>query len=291
MNCKVCGSEHRKLQNELFFERKIFSCKDCGVQYLDPQLNDEELKKLYAENYYHAWGVSGTSENQITRQMKRATFQLRMALIHQFVRFGKVLDVGCATGYFLEVAKEAGYEPFGVEFSNYSSQMAKRLFGDDSIFCGTLEQCDFPDLMFDVIAMSDFIEHVKDPIVTLTKASQLLKNDGVIMIMTPNTNTLSNKLMGKRWTHYKLEHFYYFNLSSLQILAEKCGLEVAYFEKSKKAMNIEYLYTQFRVYKHWLFTPLFSVLHKILPEKIRSTNLYISLGEMVLILKKKDCEK
>ena len=50
MNCKVCGSEHRKLQNELFFERKIFSCKDCGVQYLDPQLNDEELKKLYAEN-------------------------------------------------------------------------------------------------------------------------------------------------------------------------------------------------------------------------------------------------
>lgn len=291
MNCKVCGSEHRKLQNELFFERKIFTCKDCGLQYLDPQLNDEELKKLYAENYYRAWGVSGTSENQITRQMKRATFQLRLASINQFVRSGKVLDVGCATGYFLEVAKEEGFEPFGVEFSAYSAQIAKKIFGDDSIFCGTLEQCDFPDLMFDVIAMSDLIEHVKDPHVTLTKASQLLKNDGVIMIMTPNTNTLSHKLMGKRWTHYKLEHFYYFNLSSLRILAEKCGLEVVYFEKSKKAMNIEYLYTQFRVYKHWLFTPLFSFLHKILPEKICSKNLYLSLGEMVLILKKKDSEK
>jgi len=286
MDCIVCGSPQVEIKFDLMPERQILCCLKCGVEYLYPQLDDAELKKLYSENYYKAWGVQGTQENESTKQMKIATFELRLSLIRNYVTAGKVLDVGCATGYFLEAAKEKGFQPYGVEFSEYSSRIAKDKFGAENVFFGTLEQCSFPPKMFDVIAMSDLIEHVRIPAQTLSKAAELLKDDGVIMIMTPDTKTVSNNLMGRRWTHYKLEHFFYFSHGSMSYLAGKCNLHIVHYEKSKKALNIEYLHTQYRVYKHWLLTPVVNLLHALLPEKIRKKNFYFSIGEMVVILKK-----
>jgi hypothetical protein len=106
------------------------------------------------------------------------------------------------------------------------------------------------------------------------------------MIMTPDSKSFSNKLMGKRWTHYKLEHFFYFNRNSIGIVAKQCGLDVVHYERSKKALNINYLHTQFNVYKHWLLTPIINVLFFLMPGKLAAKNFYFSIGEMVVILKK-----
>lgn len=286
MDCTICKSTEIEINFNLTEDRQILRCLNCGVECLSPQLSDEQLKILYSENYYRAWGIQGEEENEITKEMKIATFQLRLNLIRQFVSSGKVLDVGCATGYFLEIAKTNNFEPHGVEFSEYSAAIAKKKFGDTNIFLGTLEQCNFENKSFDVIAMSDLIEHVRIPKQTLSKAKELLKEDGVIMIMTPDTKTLSNKLMGKRWTHYKLEHFFYFSQSSIGYLAEQCGLKVLHYERSKKALTINYLHTQFNVYKHWLLTPFINFMYFLLPKKVAAKNFYFSIGEMVVILKK-----
>ena len=87
-----------------------------------------------------------------------------------------MLDVGCATGYFLEVAQRGGFDPYGVEFSEYAAGIAKEKFGKEKIFHGTLEQ--FHDATgrsgaatFRAIAMSDLIEHVRIPSETLTAAT------------------------------------------------------------------------------------------------------------------------
>lgn len=286
MNCTICQSKNVKTKFNLTSDHLVLWCLDCDVEFMFPQLNDDELLKLYSENYYQAWGIKGEEENETTKQMKIATFQLRLDLIKQFVRKGAVLDVGCATGYFLEAAKKIGFEPFGLEFSEFSSGIAKKKFGNANVFHGTLEQCDFTEKSFDVIAMSDLIEHVRVPVQTLTKAASLLKDDGVIMIMTPDTKSLSNNLMGKRWTHYKLEHFFYFSFSSISYIAKQCGLEIICYQKSKKALTINYLHTQFNVYKHWLFTPVINILHALLPSRISARNFYFAIGEMVVILKK-----
>ncbi|MDF2438814.1 MAG: methyltransferase [Bacteroidota bacterium] len=287
MNCTVCGSSQVEIKFNLTPERQILCCLKCGVEFLFPQLNDTELHQLYSENYYKAWGISGNSENESTKQMKIATFQLRLDLIKKYVSTGKILDVGCATGYFLEAAREGGYGPYGVELSEYSATIAKQKFGEEKIYNGTIETCKFADGMFDVIAMSDLIEHVRIPEQTLKKAAALLKDDGVIMIMTPDTKTVSNNLMGTKWTHYKLEHFFYFSHGSMCFLASLCGLEVVHYEKSKKALNFEYLHTQYNVYKHWLLTPAVKTMNALLPSKLRKKNFYFSIGEMVVILKKK----
>lgn len=286
MDCSICQSNNVEIKFNLNADHQILSCLNCGVEFMFPQLNDDELIKLYSENYYQAWGIKGEEENETTKEMKIATFQLRLDLIKRFVKRGVVLDVGCATGYFLEAAKKNNFEPYGVEFSEYSSNIAKKKFGDKNVFFGTLEQCNFSDNSFDVIAMSDLIEHVRIPAQTLSKAAKLLKKEGVIMIMTPDTKSISNNLMVKRWTHYKLEHFYYFNHSSISCVARQCGLEVVHYERSKKALTINYLHTQFNVYKHWLFTPVINIFYAFLPRKISSRIFYFSIGEMVVVLKK-----
>lgn len=291
MHCPLCGATPVRIKYSIDTEHNIIYCSQCTVQFLSPQLSDEALQQLYSENYYSSWGIKGQEENDSTRQMKIATFSLRMDLIKQFRSGGKVLDIGCATGYFLELSTKEGFEPYGVEISAYAAQIAKSKFGAANIFVGTLEQCSFPNRYFDVIAMSDLIEHVRDPIQTLSKAASLLKDDGVILIMTPNTGSLSRVIMGKKWTHYKLEHFFYFNRLSMNFLANKCKLEAGYFERSKKALNLDYLHTQFKTYKHWLLTPLTNIAHSILPQRVNAHNFHIAIGEMVVILKKSPPEE
>jgi 2-polyprenyl-3-methyl-5-hydroxy-6-metoxy-1,4-benzoquinol methylase len=306
MNCTICGSAPTSIKFTLKNDYQVVHCPVCGVEFLSPQLDDIALDKLYSESYYAAWGIKGDAENETTRQMKKATFQLRLNTIRRFLvgpapgasTGAKILDVGCATGYFLEVAQKEGFDPYGIEFSEYSARIAKKKFGEKNIFKGTLEQLiptdqsgfadhpGFAEHSFRVIAMSDLIEHVRIPAETLSKAKSLLTDDGVIMIMTPDTGTLSNKVMGRKWTHYKLEHFFYFNRRSMKTLAAKCGLQVAYFERSRKALNIDYLHTQLNVYRHWLLTPLVKTLHRLLPAKITALNFYFSIGEMVVILER-----
>ncbi len=286
MDCSICRSTQVKIKFNLTKEHQVLCCLNCGIEFLSPQLNDEELKKLYSENYYRAWGIQGEEENEGIKKMKIETFLLRLSQIKKYITTGRILDVGCATGYFLDAALKNGFEPYGVELSDYSSAIAKKKFGASSIFQGTLEQCAFSTNSFDVIAMSDLIEHVRAPIETLSKAATLLKDDGIIMIMTPDTKTISNNLMGKRWTHYKLEHFFYFSNSSIHYLAAQCGLKVVHYEKSKKALTISYLHTQLNVYKHWIFTPVINLLHTFLPKRIIDRNFYFAIGEMVVILTK-----
>jgi len=285
--CPLCGSQRTRARFFLPGGGVLHRCRDCTVEFLSPQPDEAQLEKLYSESYYASWGLSGEGEKESTRSMKTATFRLRLALIRRYVRSGRILDVGCATGYFLEVAAEEGFQPYGVEFSAYAAARARLRFRPGAIFQGTLEQSSFPNASFTAIAMSDLLEHVRIPSETLNKAETLLSPGGIILIMTPDTDAPSRHTMGQRWTHYKPEHLFYFNRRSLTNLAHRCNLQLVHFERSKKALNLTYLHTQFAVYRHWLFTPLIAAIYRLAPERLRTRNFYVSIGEMVVILKKR----
>ena len=284
MICSVCGSDTGRIA-AISGQRVIYRCLNCGVHLLHPQLTDRELHELYGEAYYKSWGVSGRSENEAVRRMKTGTFELRLDLISGYKRSGNILDVGCATGYFLEAAKKRGFQAYGIEISDYSCAIAKSKFGEAMVYQGMLENCPFPEKHFDVIAMSDLLEHVRDPYKTLQAARRLLKNDGVIMLMTPDTDSLTRKLMRGKWTHYKAEHFFYFNRRSINYLAARTGFVADHFEAAKKSINFEYIYTLFNAYPHCLLSPLSDFLHWVLPCALRSKNFRITMGEMVVILR------
>jgi SAM-dependent methyltransferase len=262
----------------------LYGCKACKTRFVHPQPDDDFLRQLYSERYYEAWGYQDDAES--LRTMKLATFGSRLRLIRQYKKGGAILDVGCATGFFLEAACSAGFEPFGVELSEYSAKIAGDKFGEQAIFNGVLEKSPFGRKSFDVVTMFDLLEHVRDPMSVLKKTSELLKDDGIVAIMTPDTDSLTHRLMGKKWTHYKIEHLFYFNRKSIRELAGRCGFSVVHREPARKALNLAYLYYQFQVYRHWFLTPLTRLLYTLLPGKLLRANFTISIGEMIVCLQK-----
>lgn len=262
----------------------LYSCPACGLKFISPQPSDDFLRKLYSKEYYDQWGTE--EHYEIIRKMKISTFNMRLKLIEKFKSGGNILDVGCATGFFLEAARSAGYTPYGVELSEYSAGIAQKRFGADFVFNGILEQCPFREESFDVIVMSDLLEHVKNPEDVMSRVRRLLKADGIVVIVTPDTDSYTHRIMKNRWVHYKLEHLFYFNITSLRKLAERQGFRIIHREPAKKTLNLLYAFHHFQVYRHWLFCPVLTLLNLILPRVIMETHLNVTIGELVAVMDK-----
>lgn len=277
--CPLCGASDAPLRYQQH-SLPIRQCC-CGMVFLSPQPDDEQLREMYRSDYYKSWGIAG-NDDESTRVMKQGTFVRRMKRLAGLVPIGRVLDVGCATGYFLEVAAAAGWEVFGVELSDYASELARRTFGDH-VFNGTLEQAHYPDGYFDLVTLSDLLEHVPDPRPFLSEVRRLLRPDGMLMIVTPDVTSLSARLMGGRWSHYKQEHLHYFSPETLMRLLSESGFSVVLKGAAAKILNCSYVANQFRVYPHFLMTPLCRIVDTLLPASLKEWNFPVYCGEMLVM--------
>ncbi len=281
--CSIC-KQHSISLLYVKDDYSIFRCNSCNVQLRLPQPSHEELKKIYA-NYYHPWKI----ENEVAETVKISktkTFEIRLQEIQKHIRRGKILDVGCAAGYFLESAKNAGFEPYGVELSESFFKETHLKFGD-SIYRGTIENIPCKDNFFDVITMFDLLEHVKDPVSTLRRCRKILMPNGVIAAVLPNTSSLTAKLMRKNWMQYKKEHLFYFSPKNISALLKQESFDIIKIVPAIKVISLKILYYhQFKYHPHHPITVILSLLLKTLPRAIQKMPIYISLGEMFVLARK-----
>jgi 2-polyprenyl-3-methyl-5-hydroxy-6-metoxy-1,4-benzoquinol methylase len=260
-------------------------CRSCGLEFQHPQPSWEDIQKVYSSEYYASWDMK-RSENEITSRMKRLTFARRLSELSRYVHSGPILDIGTATGFFLdEVRAQKNFEPYGVELSEYAGGIAAEKFGKDRIHIGTVETAPFPPAFFSAVAMSDLIEHVQEPLALLQKVHQLLRPGGVAMIMTPDPASLTRKLMGPKWTHFKLEHLFYFTPESIRKLASDVGFRVLSTSRAKKLMTLKYLRDQLSVYPHPLLTPASRALSFAL-KPWEQNPFPVTMGELLAFLQK-----
>lgn len=218
--------------------------------YIHPRPTEDQIKKLYGENYYDGWGFKNNEE--MVRRIKTLTFHRRFDEIEKYMHPGNVLDVGCDMGFSLEAALERKWEPYGVELSEYSSNIAKKKFGK-AVFSGTLEEAHFQSDYFDAITMSDLIEHVPNPNELLQEVKRILKPNGLLAITTPDIASLSSKIMRKQWVNIKLEHLFYFSPHTITQTLEKNGFGVLRIIPATKALNMAYFHTIFKDFSATLF--------------------------------------
>jgi ADP-heptose:LPS heptosyltransferase/2-polyprenyl-3-methyl-5-hydroxy-6-metoxy-1,4-benzoquinol methylase len=258
-------------------------CPGCGFQWLDPQPDELTLAGIYQQGYYESWGLH--SDESSTRAMKLATFgRLLAPLGAPAPAAPRLLDCGAATGYLMEAAQELGMEPYGIELTEFGVDRITRRFGPDRVWCGTLDQaaCDGLDSEpFDIITMIDFLEHVRDPVGTLARAYHLLTPGGRLVILTPDVDSLSRRVMGARWLHYKVEHLSYFSPRSLSRALRQAGFAAVRVGRGWKTMNLHYVAHQLRTYAHPLLTPVVRALHRLSPPALRRANFPITFGEML----------
>lgn len=286
VNCKICGSKDTTLYHTFpFFP--VIACKSCGTLFAKHPPKEERLDEIYSDSYYEGWKGVDKKLTEKTRNMKIYTFSYYLKLLKRNTKLKgkKLLDIGCATGYLLEAAKKEGADCYGVEVSPYGAQEANKKF-PGRIFCGILEEAKYQDNYFDIITMTDLIEHVLDPVFFLKEVNRILKPEGYILIITPNFHSWWSKILGKKWTNFKEEHLFYFSPTSLKFLMKKSDFKIIYEKAVSKYLNLDYIYSQFTVFP----TPgLYHISRTfpLIPSVLRTKNFPIGTGDYLILAKKK----
>ena len=241
MNCKTCGSSAigGYLRSNV---GEILQCASCEAVFLSPARQESAAESLYSQDYFteregyffHDGVVDGSGQES----PHIADFRAGLALIEAHaLPSGSLLDVGCATGSFLSLARAKGWECRGVEVSAFAAARARERTGCE-IFCGKLEDAPFASGAFDVITMWDLLEHLEDPLEGLEKARRLLKPGGVLLVNTPNENSLLRQVAHFLYRGsgglitaplnrlYHRYHLHYFAAGPLEVLFRRAGFEL-----------------------------------------------------------------
>lgn len=238
-NCRLCGS-----QASFRFKLKhatIWQCvkKGCGLQFCEPQMDDQSLAEAYSRLYYP---LPKNGSRAVYESAPRSTFE--QVFRNLDMRMGKsagrtCLDFGCGNGTLCLVAREFGWSPTGIEADPQGREAASRNVGM-KVYKSVNELLQLqPNAKFHLIILWQVIEHLRKPWMDLEMLRGILESDGTILIATPNAEGLKARLLGKSWDNYQnMTHFYYFTPSSLA--AVLCESGFSEFERWNFGTNYEY---------------------------------------------------
>jgi 2-polyprenyl-3-methyl-5-hydroxy-6-metoxy-1,4-benzoquinol methylase len=152
---------------------------------------------------------------------------------------GRLLDVGCHIGVFLELAAARGWVAEGVEPSRWASEVARAR--GLRVTRGTLRGAALPSAAFDVVTLWDVIEHFPDPGAELREVHRLLRPGGLVGITTMQIDSPVARLLGSRWPWLMQMHLYYFSVRTLSAMLEQCGFEVVKVAPHRRIVRLAYL--------------------------------------------------
>lgn len=212
---------------------EVIDCEVCGFKHIVPIPTQEELEKVYEKEYY-----SIEKPLFIERQLEdiewwNVVYDDRYDFFEQNLPNDrrKILDIGCGPGFFLKRGKERGWEGLGVEPSRQAAEYAKGL-GLDVVNC-FLNEANLEDReeKFDVVHMSEVLEHITEPIVFCKTAYNLLSDEGIICVVVPNDYNPFQKILREKlgFQPYWLappHHINYFTFTSLHTLLEQVGFSI-----------------------------------------------------------------
>ncbi len=210
------------------FERDgfhIVQCGACGLVYVGEDPAAVDFAALYDESYYTG-GQNGAFADYVGQAAgRRAAARRRLWTLRRIKPRGRLLDVGCAAGFFLAEAARH-FDVQGVEPSTYAATFAREKLGL-KVFNGTLHDAALAAASFDLITLWDVIEHVPDPAALLVEIQRLLAPGGRVVLTTGDIGSAYAQARGAAW-HLLTPpwHLYFFSRATLMTLATRAGLGV-----------------------------------------------------------------
>ncbi len=193
-SCRLCGTEVcRPLYRLNGFE--VLRCPGCRLTFLSFHPTLRELQEMYGPSYFeerrgYFFENAVVDPRQGSQNESVHEFRDVLRLLSRFGSTGRLLDIGCATGVFLTLAREAGWEPYGVDISTYATQLARERLALQNVVEGTLVEACLPDAFFDAVTLLDVFEHLPEPRIELSEIHRVLKEGGLVLINTPNEGSL-----------------------------------------------------------------------------------------------------
>ena len=285
MQCFLCGAKDKKfyLEKKNF---KYFRCGNCGLISLEKV--PENLSDYYSKGYFTGdLDLDGYMDYESEKELTIATFKKYLNLITKANKnVGSLFEVGCATGCFLDLAKNSGWSVAGMDISSYATDECKKKGLDVS--CSTLE--DFNNLeggKYDAVAMFDVIEHLVDPVAGLKKINGLLKTGGLVAFATPDSGSLWASAWKTKWHAFvPPQHINLFSVKNVKLLLQKSGFEPVFISHYGKTFAIPYIFRLLNTWtkiKFWRFMANFSANNKFL----KNISIPINLGDTMFVIAKK----
>ena len=221
--CPLCGS--RDSQPERIVEGyELERCRSCDLVFVNPQPTEESLTHLYLQKTpesqaeFYRQTVSAAQIAEYDRILADLSALLPAA--------GRLLDLGCAAGYFMQRAERAGFEAHGTDLATWVEGIAAER-GVPNVRCGRLEAAAFADGWFDVVHSSQVFEHLPRPVDELKEIRRVLRPGGILYINVPNYRCLSI-VLGR--DDFELntppEHVAYYTPRTLATLLSRAGFDV-----------------------------------------------------------------
>jgi len=208
-------------------EWSYFRCTSCGLVLLHPVPSDSVLEEYYNNSYevdFDSYFKGVKSRSAVTLD----------ELARHFPKQGRLLEVGCSYGGFLDAARGKGWDVTGIELSRSAANYARERLGL-RVFSATLQdQIKQLEEPYDVLVMFHVIEHVADPLTLLESCRKLVKPGGLLVLKTPNVASSIAKLTGALW-HWVSPpaHLYLYSPETLGKLLEKSGYQAAKLQSSQ----------------------------------------------------------
>jgi 2-polyprenyl-3-methyl-5-hydroxy-6-metoxy-1,4-benzoquinol methylase len=199
----------------------MVECKNCGFIYANPRPDWETLKELYQT--YHSRNSKGMKS--WAELMDRIFKETACFISNQFPYSGKLLDIGCGYGHFIDIMESYGWDAYGLEPSSAVSCARTKLL---KVAHGTLDDVRYNPNSFDVITMFYVLEHLIDPVGVLLKVNNILKPGGILILRAPHSTPIVRLLsiLGIENNLYDLPfHLSDFSPETIRRILEKTGFK------------------------------------------------------------------
>lgn len=223
--CNLCQSSEFVVFKKID-DYRLVKCKKCGLIYLNPRPDQQELNEKYSQRYYAQtlFSKQVTTEQQITQQIKKNMEKARR-IMNIVGHKQTLLDIGCGMGFFIACMRQLGWDVAGIDISQWACSFAKEKLGMN-VFAGKVEEIKFKK-KFDVITMIHLLEHLPNPLKTLKSVSKIISDEGYLIIIGPNFSSFDRIWHGKNWRGYDLSrHLSHFTSRTYRMILEKSGFFV-----------------------------------------------------------------
>lgn len=218
--CPVCESDSCK--NIFSKEGGMYvKCEDCSMVYLNPVFKDEAIVQYYQTNH--------TEQSKVV-ESDTDNFYINIynGGLDSIENFGQnlsnILDIGCSSGTFLDLAKKRNLKTYGVELNKAEFEFARNK--GHIVYNQLLDDINF-DTYFDAITMWDVFEHIIDGEGTLRSMGNLLNKNGIIFLQIPSADSLAAKIMREYCNMFDgLEHVNLYGVETIKKIANKCNFEI-----------------------------------------------------------------
>lgn len=206
----------------------------------------------------------------------------RLSDLRRFVTTGRLLEVGCSTGEFLEAATNYSFECAGVEGDRENWRITKA----KGIDCHAGSLCDsaFPSGHFTVAALYHVIEHFHEPMAEMRELHRLIAEDGWLVIETPNIDNPWFRMIGARWRQFIPDHIYFFDRRTISMLCERTGFEIVDCCNVGKAMSLRLFISRLGRYSRLLSRLLTSIVDQF---GLGDRTIRLSFGDVMRVYAKR----